>query len=117
MPTRAGFEFKTILNNVISVLWLMFVASVGALPSLTCFNHFCFDLCRDNAFKLKPLEMSDQLISHLKALETKLHAEARKLQDLVNKGKDKMKYYKEIIEEAGFVHELQMYIYDMQFIC
>lgn len=56
---------------------------------------------RDNAFKLKPLEMSDQLISHLKALETKLHGEARKLQGLVNQGKNKWKHYGPIIEEVS----------------
>ena len=59
--------------------------------------------CRDNAFKLKPLEMSDQLIDYLKALETKLQGAARQIQELVNKGKNKWKHYKDITEQVGLL--------------
>ena len=56
---------------------------------------------RDNAFKLKPLEMSDTLISQLYAVELKLGEEAGKLQKLVKLKKNKHKHYKEIIIEAS----------------
>ena len=58
--------------------------------------------CRDNAFKLKPLEMSSELIKHLKAVEIQLQRAASKLQDLVNKGCKKGKHYQPIVDEVGW---------------
>ena len=55
---------------------------------------------RDQAFHLKPLQMSSQLITQLRALETSLNEQAQKLQGLVNKGKEKAKHYKAVTEEA-----------------
>ena len=52
------------------------------------------------AFRVKPLEMSDQLINHLKALELKLQDAAARIQKLVNEDKNKMKYYLPICDEA-----------------
>ena len=57
-------------------------------------------LCRDLAFRLKPLEMSDQLIQQLKALQSALEKEARSLQELVNQGKKKMKHYAPVMQEV-----------------
>lgn len=57
-------------------------------------------VCRDNAFRLKPLQMSDELIKQLNAVEVKLHAAASKLQELVNQGKNKAKHYAPIVEQA-----------------
>ena len=57
--------------------------------------------CRDLAFRLKPLEMSDQLINQLKALQSGLEKQARALQDLINQDKNKMKHYTPVMEEAG----------------
>ena len=52
------------------------------------------------AFRLKPLEMSDQLIQQLRALQSQFEKQARALQELVNQGKQKMKYYQPVMEEA-----------------
>eukprot|EP00913_Durusdinium_trenchii_P024950 g23417.t1 len=54
----------------------------------------------DNACRLQPLEMSDQLIKQLRAVEHGLQEQAGKLQELVNKGKNKGKHYKEITAEV-----------------
>lgn len=56
--------------------------------------------CRDNAFRLKPLQMSEQLIQQLNAIEVKLQEAASKLQDLVNQNKNKAKHYAATIDEA-----------------
>ncbi len=57
-------------------------------------------LRRDLAFRLKPLEMSEQLISQLRALQSSMEKQARILQDLVNQGKKKMRSYTPAMEEA-----------------
>lgn len=44
--------------------------------------------------------MSAQLIKQLNAVEVKLQEAASKLQDLVNKNKNKAKHYASIIDEA-----------------
>ncbi|CAK8991646.1 unnamed protein product, partial [Durusdinium trenchii] len=62
--------------------------------------------CRDNAFKLKPLEMSSELIKHLKAVEIQLQRAASKLQDLVNKGCKKGKHYQPIVDEVDQLTQL-----------
>lgn len=68
-------------------------------------KHFGFILFpsyrpRDMAFRLKPLEMSDQLIQQLKAIQNQFEKQARVLQELVNQGKQKMKHYAAAMEEA-----------------
>ena len=98
--------------------------------TLTLQNHFfgyfvCLDgvfiqsRCRDNAFKLKPLEKSDQLIDYLKALETKLQGAARQIQELVNKNKNKWKHYKDVTEEVGLLIKWGSAVtrFMFQFIC
>ena len=54
------------------------------------------------AFRLKPLEMSEQLINQLRALQSQMEKQARILQDLVNQGKRKMKSYTPAMEEAWY---------------
>lgn len=55
---------------------------------------------RDLSFRLKPLEMSDQLISQLKALQNQLEKQARRLQELLNEDKQKLKHYTPVMQEA-----------------
>ncbi|CAE7348426.1 MDN1, partial [Symbiodinium pilosum] len=62
-------------------------------------------LCRDLAFKLKPIKMSDALIQQLLALEKKFSQKASELQKLVAANKNKNKYYKYIIDEVEKLKE------------
>ena len=74
-------------------------------PSPTfMFAEVVVTCCRDLAFRLKPLEMSDQLINQLKALQSGLEKQARALQDLINQDKNKMKHYTPVMEEAIWQH-------------
>ncbi|CAK9079159.1 unnamed protein product, partial [Durusdinium trenchii] len=56
--------------------------------------------CRTQAFRLQPIKMSNDLISQLQAAAVKLETLAHKLQDLIKKGKNKTKHYREIMLEV-----------------
>ena len=62
---------------------------------------------RDLAFRLKPLEMSDQLINQLKALQNQMEKQARRLQDLLNEDKQKLKHYTPVMQEAPNVGDVK----------
>ncbi|CAE7360777.1 unnamed protein product, partial [Symbiodinium pilosum] len=62
--------------------------------------------CRDFAFKLRPLEMSEALIGQLQAVEVKLSGEAKALQALIKKKKNKSKHYAKTLAEVEKLKEL-----------
>lgn len=55
---------------------------------------------RDQAFKLKPLALSTDLINQLKALAAELGDQAEKLQTLIQQGKNKNRHYRDAMAEA-----------------
>ncbi|CAK9083510.1 unnamed protein product, partial [Durusdinium trenchii] len=56
--------------------------------------------CRDQAFKLRPLKVSGELIDQLRAMDSKLQDLAGSLQELIRKKKNKNKYYVELVKEV-----------------
>ena len=67
-------------------------------------NHWSMvflSVLRDQAFKLKPLSLSSDLIEQLKACATKLGKLAETLQGLIHKGKNKNKHYKTVMIEVA----------------
>lgn len=76
----------------------------GALPTLSatgvCLPNHASCYLRDHAFKLKPLSLSTDLITQLRTCAHKLNEQATVLQALVQKGKNKDKHYKQVMEEA-----------------
>ena len=55
---------------------------------------------RDQAFKLKPLSLSSDLIDQLKACAVKLGKKAEELQSLIHRKKNKNKHYVEVTTEV-----------------
>lgn len=58
--------------------------------------------CRDQAFKLRPLKVSGELIDQLRAMDSKLQDLAGSLQELIRKKKNKNKYYVELVKEVSW---------------
>lgn len=51
--------------------------------------------------------MSDQLINQLKALQNQMEKQARRLQDLLNEDKQKLKHYTPVMQEAPNVGDVK----------
>lgn len=60
--------------------------------------------CRDNAFKIRPLGMSNELVDQLSAMDTTLQDLACRLQGKIRKGKNKNSHYVELIKEVSCLH-------------
>ena len=57
--------------------------------------------CRDNAFKVRPLEMSEELQQQLEALDIKFQDCAERIQEKIAAKKNKDSDYAALIQEAG----------------
>lgn len=58
--------------------------------------------CRDNAFKIRPLEMSEELQQQLECLDAKFQDCAERIQVLIGAKKNKDSDYAALIAEAGY---------------
>ena len=77
--------------------------SAGVEPvTVQDFVSYPWPVRRTQAFRLQPIKMSSDLINQLSAVAVKMEALAGRLQELVKKGKNKTRHYRDIITEAFF---------------